>query len=136
MAEKLGFKGAAYWGVAGANPATLLPTIISVTPDESKDKVAANDRSNPNRHRNLCGRRSGSVDIEFTWHDDDVGGGLAALQDAYDDDTLIALKFLDEAGGSGWYADFHVFNYSRQEPADGPMTVTVNVEVFQGYTRV
>ncbi len=137
MAVRIGFKGKAYYGTAGSKPGTELTRIISVTPDESVDKIAANDRGNADRNLNLPGRKNGSVDIEFNWDDEAPGlTGLVALRDAYDSGGLIAIKFLDQAGAIGWWADCHVFNWSRSEPGDGPMTVSVNVEVFTNFTRL
>jgi DNA invertase Pin-like site-specific DNA recombinase len=57
-----------------------------------------------------------------------VDTGFTALKNAYFNNTAIALAILDGENGEGLDADFSVTNFSRSEPLEEAVTVSVTVK--------
>jgi len=70
--------------------------------------------------------KNGTVEFEMIWDTGDAG--FAAIKDAYFNNTAIALAILDGANGEGLDADFSITNFSRNEPLEEAITVSVTAK--------
>jgi hypothetical protein len=132
MADKFGYEGKVYYkvgGVGGGGAWTELTIVRSVSLNMSKGEADFSSRANPGWESTRGSRKAVSVDFEMLW--DEANAGISALRDVYLDVTdVIGLKFLDgaEGSGKGFQADFDVFEFTREEPDNEPMTLSVSVK--------
>lgn len=74
--------------------------------------------------------KEGSVEFEMIW--DPTDDGFEAIKDAWFGDTTIELavmdKAIDESGAQGLRATMSVISFSRSEPLEEGMTVSVTVK--------
>jgi len=70
--------------------------------------------------------KEGSVEFEMVWDSDDTG--FTAIKNAYFNNTPIALAILDHENGEGLDADFSITNFSRNEPLEEAITVSVTAK--------
>lgn len=130
MGHKLGMKAKMYHGVAGAQADTELTNVRDVTLNLEKGEADVTTRGNEGWRATVGTLKSGSVEFEMVWDPGDAG--FTAIKDAYFDDTAIALLILDgdvsEAGSEGLDADFSVTNFTRNEPLEEGITVSVTVK--------
>lgn len=74
--------------------------------------------------------KEGSIDFEMLWDTDDEA--FSAIQDAWEDGEEIALAAMDGdievAGAEGLASNFAVTNFSRNEPLEEGVTVSVTVK--------
>jgi predicted secreted protein len=111
MGIKLGSECKLYHGPAGQTA----DTVMDVT-----------TRANQGWRAIVATLKSGTVEFEMVWDTDDAG--FTALKNAYFNNTPIALAILDGEDGEGLDADFSVTNFSRAEPLEEAVTVSVTVK--------
>lgn len=74
--------------------------------------------------------KEGSIDFEMMWDTDDAA--FEALQAAWSDGTEIALAAMDGdievAGAEGLASNFSVTNFSRNEPLEEGVTVSITIK--------
>ena len=79
-----------------------------------------------NSWRATVGRlKDGSVEFELVWESGDAG--FVAIKNAYFGNEAIAL-FIDDGSGSGFGADFSITNFTRNEPLEEAITVSVTAK--------
>jgi len=127
MGAKLGLNAKAYYGTAGSSATTEITNIKDVTLNLEKGEADVTTRGGNGWRQTLATLKEGSIEFEMVWDPDD--GAFGAVKDAYFNDTLIAMKFLDEAGGEGLDADFTVTNLTRNEALEEAITASVTVKV-------
>jgi len=127
MAIALGLNAKAYYGAAGSSASTELTNIRNVTLNLEKNEADVTTRGGSGWRQYVGTLKEGSVEFEMVW--DTADAGFAAIQNAYFNDTAIALKFLDSASGSGLDADFSITNLTRNEPLEEAITASVTARV-------
>lgn len=84
----------------------------------------------------LAGLKDGSVDFEMNWKLGDAA--FAAIKDAWLNKDTIAIAVMSgdiaDSGEEGLVSNFTVSNFSRNEPLDDVMTVSVTIEPSE-YTK-
>jgi hypothetical protein len=70
--------------------------------------------------------KEGSVEFEMIWDTEDAG--FLALKNSYFNNQPIALAILDGENGSGLDADFSITNFTRNEPLEEALTVSVTAK--------
>lgn len=126
MSVRLGLNAKLYYGTAGAKAATELTNTKDVTLNLEKGEADVTTRAS-NGWRSMIGTlKDGSVEFEMNWDTEDAG--FVAIKNAFFDDTAIALFVADGANGSGLDADFTVTKFTRNEPLEEALTVSVTVK--------
>lgn len=126
MSIKLGMECKLYFGAAGATATTELTNVKDVTLNLETGEADVTTRGNQGWRATVATLKSGSVEFEMVW--DTGNAGFSALKDAYFGNTPIALAILDGENGEGLDADFSVTNFSRSEPLEEAVTVSVTVK--------
>jgi len=135
MGFRLGFEGVLNYKAggqgAGGNWAELT-NAKDVTLNVEKGEADATTRANSGWKATVAALKDGSIEWEMVWDTDDAG--FTAIKNSFFDDTIIGLQILDTDGGEGLQADFMVTNFSRSEPLEGVMTVSVTVKITYSAT--
>jgi len=134
MSMKFGIDGKLYYCVAGIGdtPAwTELVNVKEVTLNLEKGEAEVTTRGNGGwRATGRGGLKDASIEFEYAWNPTDTG--FAALKDAWVNGSAIGMAVMDGdvavVGSEGLWADCAVVSFSRSEPADGGMTVSVTVK--------
>ena len=96
-----------------------------------KGEADVTTRANEGWRATVGTLKDGSIEFEMVWDTEDAG--FSALQSAYFDDTAIELAVMDgdieEAGSQGLRASFVVTNFTRNEPLEEAMTVSVTLKI-------
>ena len=131
MSVKTGMEAKLYYkvgGVAGAGDWVELTDIKDNTLNLEKGEADVTTRGNNGWKATVGTLKSGSVEFEMVWNPEDAG--FAAISDAYFQDQVIGLAILDGAKetGTGLVADFAITNFSRKEPLEEAVTVSVTAK--------
>jgi len=126
MAIKLGMEAKLYHGPAGSTATSELTNVKDVTLNLETGEADVTTRGNQGWRATVATLKNGSVEFEMIWDTSDAG--FTAIQQAYFNNTPIALAILDGAGGSGLDADFSITNFTRNEPLEEAMTVSVTAK--------
>ncbi|HOA75209.1 MAG TPA: phage tail tube protein [Phycisphaerae bacterium] len=126
MAIKLGMEARLYYGTAGATATTELINVKDVTLNLETGEADVTTRGNQGWRATVATLKNGTVEFEMIWDTGDAG--FAAIKDAYFNNTAIALAILDGANGEGLDADFSITNFSRNEPLEEAITVSVTAK--------
>jgi len=126
MALKLGLNAKAYYGTAGSSATNEMTNIKNVTLNLEKGEADVTTRGADGWRLTVGTLKDGSVEFEMIWDTEDAG--FDAIQTAYFNDTLIALKFLDAAGGEGLDADFSITKLTRNEQLEEAITASVTAK--------
>ena len=96
-----------------------------------KGEADVTTRANDGWRATVGTLKDGSIEFEMVWDTEDAG--FTALQSAYFDDTSVELAVMDgdieEAGSQGLRASFVVTNFTRNEPLEEAMTVSVTLKI-------
>lgn len=133
MAIKIGLECKAYYGTAGTPAATELTNVTDVTVNMEKATADVTIRGNGWRLTKAT-LKDATVEFEMIWDDEDAA--FNAMFDAWMDNTAIALKFLDGAGGSGLGGDFDVINMSQTQALEEAVKATVSVKPTYSTTNM
>ena len=124
---KIGFEAKIFYGAAGAKASTELKHIadsVSLNIEKGSAEVAVRSSG---WKKVLSGLKDASV--EFTLAGDTSDAGFLAIQNAFFNDTAIALFIADaETGGVGLDADFEVISFNRTEDLEEVINYAVSVK--------
>ncbi len=126
MAIKLGMEAKLLYGAAGATATTELTNVKDVTLNLETGEADVTTRGNQGWRATVATLKNGSVEFEMIWDTSDAG--FTAIREAYFNNTAIALAILDGANGEGLDADFSITNFTRNEPLEEAMTVSVTAK--------
>lgn len=126
MAIRLGMQAKMYYGTAGTRATSEMVNVKDVTLNLEKGEADVTTRGNDGWRATVATLKNGSVEFSMLWDTEDQG--FSAIKTAYFSDTAIALTILDGENGEGLDADFTVTNFSRNEPLEEAITVSVTVK--------
>ena len=135
MAHKLGLDCKLYYNEDGnENPIvpanwTELSNTRDVTLNLEKGEADVTTRANNGYRATATTLKDASVEFEMVWDPDDAG--FTALRQAFFNNASIGILILDgavtAAGSQGLVADMEVVNFSRNEPLQETVTVSVTL---------
>lgn len=126
MSLRIGLDAKLYYGTAGSQATGEITGVNEVTLNLEKGEAAFNSRASA-WEIIRAGLKKGSVEFKIpnnTAH----SGVIAALADAFVNDTNLAFLILDAAGGNGLDADFVVLKFNRSEPLEDAQTYDVSIK--------
>ena len=131
MAIKLGMQAKLYFktgGVGGGGAWTEMTNVKDVTLNLEAGEADVTTRANNGWRATIATLRDGSVEWEMVW--DTADAGFTAIKNAYFKGAIIGLSVMDGdiASGQGLQADFSITNFSRSEPLEEAMTVSVTAK--------
>jgi len=126
MAIKLGMTAKLYYGAAGATANSELINVKDVTLNLETGEADVTTRGNQGWRATVATLKSGTVEFEMIW--DTGNAGFSAIKNAYFNNTPVALAILDGPDGEGLDADFSITNFSRNEPLEEAITVSVTAK--------
>jgi len=126
MGIKLGMQAKLYYGPAGATAATKLTNVKDLTLNLETGEADVTTRGNQGWRATIATLKNGSVEFEMVW--DTTDAGFNAIQQAYFNNTAIAFAVLDGENGEGLDADFSITNFTRNEPLEEAITVSVTAK--------
>jgi len=126
MAIRLGMEAKIYHGAAGSTATSELTNVKDVTLNLETGEADVTTRGNQGWRATVGTLKEGSVEFEMVWDSDDTG--FTAIKNAYFNNTPIALAILDHENGEGLDADFSITNFSRNEPLEEAVTVSVTIK--------
>ena len=131
MTARIGLEARIYFSTTsvGAIPTwTEIKTARDVTLALEHGEAEVKHRGSP-WTKVLLGHKNASVEFEITY--DKTDAGYQALRDAWINKTDLALAIMDElittSGAEGLQADFKVVRFTRNEPLEESLTVSVAV---------
>ena len=123
---KLGLEGKLYYGVAGSTAANELSNARDVTLNLESSEADVTTRANGGWRATVAALKDASIEWEMIW--DTENAGFVAVKNAYFAGGPIALAILDGADGEGLDADFAITSFSRSEPLEEGMSVSVTAK--------
>lgn len=130
MAFKLGMEAVLNYktgGQSGGGAWTELTNVRDVTLSLEAGEADVTTRANDGWRATAATLREASVEFEMIW--DPADAGFTAIKDAYLGNDIIGLQVLDGPTGQGLQADFMITNFSRSEPLEEAITVSVTAKV-------
>lgn len=130
MAIKLGMDAKLFYktgGQAGGGAWTEMTNVRDVTTNLEKGEADVTTRANAGWRATAPTLKEGTIEWEMVW--DTADAGFTAVKDSYLNNTAIGLQILDGAGGQGLQGDFAITNFSRSEPLEEAITVSVTAKV-------
>lgn len=132
MGIKLGMEAKLYRNTGDfATPVWVeLSNVKDLTLSLEKGEADVTTRANGG-WRALAGTlKDGSIEFEMVWDTQDTG--FTAIKDAWFNDTPIEFAVMDgditASGSQGLRATMEVFNFSRNEPLEEAVTVSVTIK--------
>lgn len=132
MGIKLGMEAKLYRNTGDfATPVWVeLTNVKDLTLSLEKGEADVTTRANGG-WRALAGTlKDGSIEFEMVWDTQDAG--FTAIKDAWFNDTPIEFAVMDgdvaASGSQGLRATMEVFNFSRNEPLEEAVTVSVTIK--------
>lgn len=135
MSIKLGMDAKLYYktgGQGGGGNWTELTNAKDVTLNLEKGEADVSTRANSGWRATVGTLKEASVEFEMVW--DTADAGFTAIKDAFFNNTMIGLQVLDAAAGQGLQADFSITNFTRAEPLEEALTVSVTAKVTYSAT--
>ena len=133
MSIRLGMEAKLYFkpgGVGGSGSWTEIDNIKDLTLNLETGEADVTTRGNQGWRATVATLKDGSIEFEMVWDTSD--SGFAAIKDAYFDNAAIGFAIMDGdiavAGSQGLQADFSVTNFSRNEPLEEAVTVSVTAK--------
>jgi hypothetical protein len=123
---RLGLEGKLYYGDAGALASNELKNAKDVTLNLESSEADVTTRGNNGWRATVAALKDASVEFELVW--DTGNAGFTAIKNAYLNGAAIALAILDDVDGEGLDADFSITSFSRGEPLEEAMTVSVTAK--------
>ena len=130
----LGKDAKLYHGAAGSSAAAEMANVRDVTLTLEAGEADVTTRANSGWRATAPTLRECTCEFEMVWDPDDAG--FTAIRNAFLASGLIALKILDKASGQGPDGDFAITSFSRNEPLEEAITVSVTAKlsVFRSWT--
>ena len=122
MAYKLGLDAKLFHGAAGSKASTEMKNVKDVTLNLETGEADITTRAAEGWRITAATLKEASVEFEMVWDTED--SGFTAIQNAYFNNSAISL-FVSDGAGSGLDADFVVTSFSRSEPLEEALTVSV-----------
>ncbi len=133
MAIRLGMQAKLYFkvgGVAAAGPWVELANTKDVTLNLQTGEADVTTRGNAGWRATIATLKEGSIEFEMIW--DTTDPGFVAIKNAFFGSTLIGLAAMDgpiaTAGTQGLEADCTITNFSRKEPLEEAIAVSVTAK--------
>jgi hypothetical protein len=131
MGIRLGMDAKLYYktgGVGGAGSWTELTNTKDVTLNLETGEADVSTRGNNGWRATVSTLKEGSIEFEMVWDTSDAG--FTAIKNAYFNNDPIGFAVLDGESGSGQglVADFSITNFTRNEPLEEAMTVSVTAK--------
>jgi len=123
---KLGLEGKLYHGAAGATANTELKNAKDVTLNLESSEADVTTRANNGWKATVAALKDASIEWTMLW--DPADAGFIAIRNAYFGNSAIALAVLDGENGEGLDADFAITKFSREEPLEEAMSVSVTAK--------
>ena len=129
MAIRLGMEGKLYYDASGVGGSswTELTNVKDLTLNLETGEADVTTRGNAGWRATVATLRDGSIEFEMVW--DTADAGFTAIKDAYFNNTSIGFAVMDgdiaTAGTQGLQANFSVTNFTRNEPLEEAMSVSV-----------
>ena len=122
MAYKLGLDAQLFHGAAGSTATSEMKNCKDVTLNLETGEADITTRAAEGWRITAATLKEASLEFEMVWDTSDAG--FKAIKDAYFNNTAIAL-FASDGDGNGLDADFVVTSFSRSEPLEEALTVSV-----------
>lgn len=139
MSFKLGMDAKLYYkigGQSGGGTWVELTNCKDVTLNLEAGEADLTTRGNSGWRATVATLRDASVEFEMVW--DTADAGFTAIKDAYLTNGTIGLQILDgpndESGNQGLQADFMITSFSRSEPLEEGISVSVTAKVTYSQT--
>lgn len=130
----LGMDAKLYYGAAGATATNEMSNVRDVTVSAEAGEADVTTRANSGWRATVATLRECTIEFEMVW--DPADAGFAAIKNAYLSSELVALRALDQAGGTGVDADFSITGFTQNQPLEEAITVSVTAKlaVFRAWT--
>ncbi len=123
----IGLDAVLKYGTRNTTPATVLENVQDVTLSGDNDTIERIRRGIRWKGKTVT-TQTFNVDVQLLY--DPTDAGFLAIKAANfasaKNEKIIALAILDDAG-HGLVADFVIESFSREEPAEGDLTVSVTL---------
>ena len=132
MGFKLGMEARLYrnTGTYETPTWTEIDNVKDVTLNLETGEADVTTRANNGWRATAATLKDGSVEFEMVW--DTADAGFTAIQEAYFDNTSIEFAVMDgdiaTSGTQGLRATMAVTNFSRNEPLEEAITVSVTIK--------
>ena len=117
-------------GAGGSPTWTEITNVKDLTLNLEKGEADVTTRGNNGWRATVGTLKEASVEWDMVWDTDDAG--FAAIKDAYFDNLLIGLavldRVIDDPDAEGLIADFSITNFSRSEPLEEALTVSITAK--------
>jgi len=123
----LGMNAKIYYGTAGSTASSELSNVRDVTVTLEAGEADVTTRANDGWRATAPTLKECTVEFEMVWKTTDAG--FTAIKNAFLNNTTIALLVLSESGGEGMDGDFSITNFSRNEPLEEAITVSVTAKL-------
>ena len=133
MSAKAGMQAKLYRNTATyATPTwALVPNVKDLTLNLEKGQADVTTRANNGWKASIGTLKDGGIEFEMVW--DTADEGFTAIRDAYLNDAALELAVMDgditAVGSQGLRASFVVTNFSRKEPLEEGISVSVTLKV-------
>ena len=130
MSIKLGMDAKLYYktgGQGGGGSWTELTNAKDVTLSLEAGEADVTTRANQGWRATVGTLKEASVEFEMVWDTEDAG--FTAIKNAFFNNAMLGLQVLDGESGQGLQADFSITNFSRNEPLEEALTVSVTVKI-------
>ncbi len=122
MAYKLGLDAKLFHGEAGNTATNEMTNVKDVTLNLESGDADITTRAAKGWRISAATLKEASLEFEMVWDTSDEG--FKAVKNAFFNNTAIAL-FASDGDGNGLDADFVVSSFSRSEPLEEALTVSV-----------
>jgi predicted secreted protein len=119
-------------GQGGGGSWTELTNVRDVTLSLEAGEADLTTRANSGWRATVATLKEASVEFEMVW--DTADAGFTAIKNAYLNTDMIGLQVLDGDAGQGLQADFMITAFSRSEPLEEGITVSVTAKVTYSAT--
>ncbi len=135
MAIKLGMEAKIFYkadGQGGGGAWIELANVRDVTLSLETGEADVTTRANAGWRATVATLKDASVEFEMVW--DTADAGFTAIKDAYLGNDPIGFQVRDGAAGQGLQADFMITAFSRSEPLEEAITVSITAKVTYSTT--
>lgn len=122
----LGMNAVLKHGPAGARASTTLGNVRNVTLNLETGESDVTTRANNGWRATVATLKDASLEFEMVWEPSD--SGFDAIKAAFLGNSAIALLALSSATGEGLDADFMITNFTREEPLEEAIMVSVTAK--------
>jgi predicted secreted protein len=122
MAYKLGLDAKLFFGTAGSTASSEMTNVKDVTLNLESGEADITTRAAEGWRISAATLKEASLEFEMVWDTQDAG--FKAIKNAFFNNSAVAL-FASDGDGNGLDADFVVSSFSRSEPLEEALTVSV-----------